>query len=72
MAKKHPNTNKSQFYILYDKQTQLNNVDTIVGRVIYGNDTLSAMESVPVNEKYRPTKDIIIRNFTIHANPFAL
>ena len=72
MAKKHPNTNKSQFYILYDKQTQLNNVDTIVGRVIYGNDTLAAMESVPVNEKYRPTKDIIIRNFTIHANPFAL
>ena len=72
MAKKHPNTNKSQFYIIYDKQAQLNNVDTIIGKVIYGMDTLSSMENVPVNEKYRPTKDIVINEITIHANPFAL
>ena len=49
MAKKKPNTNKSQFYIIYDKQPQLDNVDTVVGRVIYGMDTLQAMEEVPVN-----------------------
>ena len=79
MAKKHPNTNKSQFYIIYDRQSQLDNVDTIIGKVIYGMDTLQAMEAVEVNEeavevneKYRPKRDIIIESITIHANPFAL
>jgi peptidyl-prolyl cis-trans isomerase-like 3 len=71
MAKKHPNTNKSQFYIIYEEQSQLNNVDTAIGKVIYGMDTLRSMESVPVNEKYRPQKEIVIKNITIHANPFA-
>ncbi|KAK8817695.1 hypothetical protein WA538_004412 [Blastocystis sp. DL] len=71
MAKQHPNTNKSQFYIIYDKQPQLDMVDTAIGKVIYGMDTLKAMENVPVNEKYRPTQDILIRSVTIHANPFA-
>lgn len=71
MAKQHPNTNKSQFYIIYDKQPQLDVVDTAIGKVIYGMDTLKAMESVPVNEKYRPTQDILIRSVTVHANPFA-
>ena len=72
MAKKKPNTNKSQFYIIYDKQPQLDNEDTVIGRVIYGMDTLQAMEETPVNEKYRPLKDIVISGFTIHANPFAV
>lgn len=72
MAKKEPNTNKSQFYIIYDKQPQLNKVDTIVGKVIYGMDTLTAMENIPVNEKFRPMKEIMIKNITIHANPFAV
>lgn len=72
MAKKEPNTNKSQFYIIYDKQPQLNKVDTIVGKVIYGMDTLTAMENVPVNEKFRPLKEIMIKSITIHANPFAV
>ena len=71
MAKRQPNTNKSQFYIIYDKQSQLDMVDTVIGKVIYGMDTLRAMEDVPVNEKYRPTKDIVIKSVTIHANPFA-
>lgn len=72
MAKKHPNTNKSQFYIIYEKQSQLDNVDTIIGKVIYGMDTLQAMEAVEVTEKYRPKQDIVIESVTIHANPFAL
>ena len=71
MAKQHPNTNKSQVYIIYDKQPQLDMVDTAIGKVIYGMDTLKAMENVPVNEKYRPTQDILIRSVTVHANPFA-
>ena len=71
MAKQHPNTNKSQLYIIYDKQPQLDMVDTAIGKVIYGMDTLKAMENVPVNEKYRPTQDILIRSVTVHANPFA-
>ena len=47
-------------------------VDTAIGKVIYGMDTLKAMEDVPVNEKYRPTQDIVIKSVTIHANPFAV
>ena len=47
-------------------------VDTAIGKVIYGMDTLRAMENVPVNERYRPTQDIIIKSVTIHANPFAV
>lgn len=47
-------------------------VDTAIGRVIYGMDTLKAMEEVPVNDKYKPTKEIVIKSVTIHANPFAL
>ena len=72
MAKKHPNTNKSQFYIIYEKQSQLDNVDTIMGKGIYGMDTLQGMEAVEVTEKYRPKRDIVIESVTIHANPFAL
>ena len=65
MAKNKPNTNKSQFYIIYEKQPQLDNVDTVIGKVIYGMDTLQAMENTPVNEKYRPLKDIVITGHAV-------
>jgi peptidyl-prolyl cis-trans isomerase-like 3 len=32
MANKGPNTNGSQFFFAYDKQSHLNNVNTVFGR----------------------------------------
>lgn len=60
---------------------------TFFGRVIDGNDTLEAMEKVPVSEKNRPLHEIkllkartfsrlylpieLLFKVTIHANPIA-
>lgn len=71
MANKGPNTNGSQFYITYGRQSQLDGTSSVIGRVIHGFETLDAMERVPVDDKYRPKRDISIQRVTIHANPFA-
>jgi len=71
MANRGTNTNGSQFFIIYDKQTHLNNVNTVFGRVIHGTDVLDAMERVPVDGKDRPTSEIKILSVKIHANPIA-
>ncbi|ORX38059.1 cyclophilin-like domain-containing protein [Kockovaella imperatae] len=72
MANAGPDTNKSQFFITYAKQSSLDGKYTIFGRVIDGADsTLDMMEKVPVNEKNRPLEEIKLTNVTIHANPIA-
>ena len=72
MANRGANTNGSQFFLAYGPQPHLENVYSVVGKLIHGWDTLDAMERSPVSEKKkRPLNDIIIKNVTIHANPFA-
>jgi len=71
MANRGANTNGSQFFILYDKQPHLNNVNTVFGRVIDGLETLDSIEKIPVDEKDRPIHPIEIISTTVHANPFA-
>eukprot|EP00164_Ancoracysta_twista_P015779 GFYU01026212.1.p1 GENE.GFYU01026212.1~~GFYU01026212.1.p1 ORF type:complete len:191 (+),score=38.39 GFYU01026212.1:83-574(+) len=70
-ANKGLNTNGSQFFITYSKQSHLNNAHTIFGRVIHGNDTLDIMEKSTTDEKNRPLEPILIKGATIHANPIA-
>jgi peptidyl-prolyl cis-trans isomerase-like 3 len=72
MASSNPDEVGSQFFITYGAQEQLDGKQTIVGKVLFGWDTLDKMERVPVRgKKYRPQEEMSILNTTIHANPFA-
>lgn len=71
MANSGPNTNGSQFFITYTKQTHLNGIYTIVGRMIDGLETLDNMESEPIGKNNRPINEIKINSITIHSNPIA-
>lgn len=77
MANKGPGTNKSQFFITYERQPHLNNVYTVFGRMLEGWEVLDAMERLPVvggkkkSLAYRPLDPPMIKGVTIHANPLA-
>uniref|UniRef100_A0A0X3PUE2 Peptidyl-prolyl cis-trans isomerase n=1 Tax=Schistocephalus solidus TaxID=70667 RepID=A0A0X3PUE2_SCHSO len=72
MANNGPDSNGSQFFITYSKQTMLDMKYSIFGKVIDGWDVLDELERAPVEDKtYRPLTDIHIQDVTIHANPFA-
>ena len=72
MANKGPNTNRSQFFITYERQPHLNNVYTVFGRVIGGWEVLDKMEMLQVQgKKNRPLKPPVVERVTIHANPLA-
>mmetsp|Transcript_11725 Transcript_11725/g.35173 ORF Transcript_11725/g.35173 Transcript_11725/m.35173 type:complete len:164 (+) Transcript_11725:226-717(+) len=71
MANSGPNTNGSQFFIVYAKAPHLNGKYTIMGQVIDGQDTLDKMEKIPVGAADKPLQEIRLRSVTIHANPMA-
>lgn len=71
MANSGANTNASQFFITYSKQNHLNNLYTVIGKVIDGFDTLDLMEREPVDNNDKPLNKIEIHSVTIHANPIA-
>ena len=71
MANNGPNLNASQFFILYEPQSHLDNKYTVFGHVIDGFDALDAMEKVPVGKKNKPLTDIVLERTEIHANPLA-
>ncbi|TYJ56828.1 hypothetical protein B9479_002438 [Cryptococcus floricola] len=66
-----PDTNKSQFFITYAKQSSLDGKYSIFGKVIDGLEVLDTMERTPVNPKNRPLKEIRLERVTVHANPIA-
>jgi peptidyl-prolyl cis-trans isomerase-like 3 len=71
MANKGPNTNGSQFFVLFAPQPQLDGKNTVFGRVIEGLETLDKIEGVGVDGKGRPKEKVVVRHVTIHANPLA-
>ncbi|KAI8910826.1 cyclophilin-like domain-containing protein [Gorgonomyces haynaldii] len=71
MANKGPNTNESQFFITFGKQTHLDGKYTVFGKLIDGFDTLELIENQPVDAKNKPLSPIVLERVTIHANPLA-
>lgn len=79
MANKGPNTNRSQFFICYERQPHLNNLHTVFGKVLDGWDTLDKFEQLPVHgdkaskpkNAHRPIDPPVLQSVTVHANPLA-
>lgn len=79
MANKGPNTNRSQFFLCYERQPHLNNLHTVFGRMLDGWDVLDKMERLPVMGATAPKKKLqhcpidppVIQRVTVHANPLA-
>ena len=74
MANKGPNTNGSQFFILYAAAPHLDGKNTVFGRVLgdEGMKTLEVLESREVDKKGRMSGEAVrIERVQIHANPIA-
>ena len=71
MANAGPDTNRSQFFVLYRSAGHLDGKHTVFGRVVGGLSTLDAMEQVETDEQDRPKQPITITKVTVFVDPFA-
>ncbi|KAJ2767931.1 cyclophilin peptidyl-prolyl cis-trans isomerase Cyp8 [Coemansia nantahalensis] len=71
MANRGPNTNTSQFFVLYRAARQLDGKHTVFGRVVGGLAVLGQMEAVPTDDADRPLTDIVLADVTVFVDPFA-
>ncbi|GFR52819.1 hypothetical protein Agub_g15442, partial [Astrephomene gubernaculifera] len=70
MANSGPNTNGSQFFITFKSCRHLDFKHSVFGRVVGGQEVLSAMERLPVDDEDRPTQPVSITGATVFTNPF--
>ncbi|XP_055340132.1 RING-type E3 ubiquitin-protein ligase PPIL2-like isoform X2 [Paramacrobiotus metropolitanus] len=71
MANSGPNTNKSQFFIIFRPQKHLDGKHSVFGRVVGGLDVLAKLEQIPVDDTDKPTHPIKIINIEVFQDPFA-
>lgn len=66
MANAGPNTNGSQFFIMLEDNDQLPHAYTIFGKVLKGQDVVSAIGSTATNPANdRPLESVIIKKITV-------
>mmetsp|Transcript_45412 Transcript_45412/g.75396 ORF Transcript_45412/g.75396 Transcript_45412/m.75396 type:complete len:297 (-) Transcript_45412:177-1067(-) len=70
MANSGADTNASQFYILYQPQSHLDDKHSVFGRVVGGLAVLNRMEESSVDEHDRPLRAITILKTNVYRNPF--
>ncbi len=70
MANSGPNTNKSQFFILYKSAPHLDGKHTVFGMVVGGGVTLDAIEAIETNSKDCPIEEVKIISTQVFQDPF--
>lgn len=60
MANAGPNTNGSQFFILFKDTPWLDGRHVVFGKMIEGDDVLDKLEAVKTSSSDRPTDDVTI------------
>lgn len=70
MANSGPDSNGSQFFVLFKSAAHLDRKHSVFGRLVGGGDTLRAIETAPTGKEDRPLADIRILKVEVFADPF--
>ncbi|MGA1225711.1 MAG: peptidylprolyl isomerase [Tamlana sp.] len=65
MANPGLNSNGSQFFITEVANPSLDNVHTVFGELIIGLNIQDSISNVPVDKKYKPLKDVVLKELNI-------
>jgi len=60
MANAGPNTNGSQFFILFKEASHLDGKHVVFGRIVSGQEILHKLEAIPTNHSDRPLGQVTI------------
>lgn len=70
MANSGPNTNGSQFFVMYKSARHLDGKHSVFGNVVGGMETLAKMERVPTDAKDTPREPVVVTGATVFTNPY--